>query len=226
MGMLMLFVIEANMARHLAVVEKGLTEMDSPVRQTSRNHLTEAVVYLPAETLQAMEVKLIAELVMPSRLLNPRKLKLLKIPKDRKNHRFPTKAHRFLTRNLKFLTRNLKFLTRNLKFRTKNHRCRIKKSRSQISTPKFRIRKHKSLINHHRSRTKMNKGLRNHKFPTKFLKFPIRLSRSQINLHKNLKALSPQVPKSLCPLLIKFRMRQNFMNQQNFQLCIIINIQI
>merc|ERR1711868_60119 len=107
-------------------------EMDSPARQTSRNHLTEAVVYLPAETLQAMEVKLIAELVMPSRLLNPRKLKLLKIPKDRKNHRYPTKAHRFLTRNLKFLTRNLKSLTKN-----------------------------------HRSRTKMNKGLRNHKFPTR-----------------------------------------------------------
>merc|ERR1712136_105728 len=126
MGMLMLFVIEANMARHLAVVEKGLTEMDSPVRQTSRNHLTEAVVYLPAETLQAMEVKLIAELVMPSRLLNPRKLKLLKIPKDRKNHRFPTKAHRFLTRNLKFPIRIRKFPIKFLKFPIRLHRFPIK----------------------------------------------------------------------------------------------------
>merc|ERR1712135_266804 len=105
-------------------------------------------------------------------------------------------------------------------------------------------KKHKSLINHHRSRIKMNKGLRNlkfptryprsrintpkfliknlkfpirlHRFPIKFLKFPIRLSRSQINLHKNLKALSPQVPKSLCPLLIKFRMRQNFIESTKF----------
>merc|ERR1712136_120919 len=206
MGMLMLFAIEANMARHLAVVERDLTEMDSPVRQTSRNHLTEAVVYLPAETLQAMEVKLIAELVMPSRLLNPRKLKLLKIPKDRKNHRFPTKAHRFLTRNLKFLTRNPRSRTNTPRFLIKNLKFPIRLRKFPINFLKFPIRLHK--------------------FPIKFLKFPIRLSRSQINLHKNLKALSPQVPKSLCPLLIKFRMRQNFMNQQNFQLCIIINIQI
>merc|ERR1711868_334393 len=105
-------------------------EMDSPARQTSRNHLTEAVVYLPAETLQAMEVKLIAELVMPSRLLNPRKLKPLKIPKDLKNHRSPTKAHRFLTRNLKFLTNNHRSRTkmnkglRNRKFLTRNPRSR------------------------------------------------------------------------------------------------------
>merc|ERR1712136_551691 len=162
MGMLMLFVIEANMARHLAVVERDLTEMDSPVRQTSRNHLTEAVVYLPAETLQAMEVKLIAELVMPSRLLNPRNLKFLtknhrcRIKKSRSQistPRFRIKKHKSLINHHRSRIKMNKGL-RNLKFPTRY-------PRSRINTPKFLIKFLKFLI-------------RLHRFPIKFLKFPIK----------------------------------------------------